>query len=104
MPNIVNISSHPLRVLEEIRQAANDLSSVRFSENINDLSLARRAPMSAVWACLEQGQIDRQHTHREPNGMYAKLFCDFAGSKITVDIMLDNTKVLHVLFAEAEEY
>ena len=102
--NVASIANHPTRILERIRTAARNLSSVDFSENINDLTLARKAPMSSVWACLESGGINKDHIHHELQGVFAKLEHDFAGTLVTVDVLLQNNGTLYVLFAEAEEY
>ncbi len=60
--------------------------------------------MSAIWKCLEEGDILEEHIHHEPTGIYAKLYEAVAGVGITLDVLLENnTQRLLVLWAEEHE-
>lgn len=98
------ISNHPKNVIQRVRNCAANLESVDFSENLNDLCQARKVSMSAIWKCLEEGEIVKAHLKFQENGTYMKLQEFVAGVRITIDILMeDGDQRLVVLWADEEE-
>lgn len=97
------LDHHPKRVISQIRDLALDLSKVDYSRNINELTQARKVSMSAIWRCLEDGELIISDVHHEENGTYAKLRDVIAGVQIELDVLMENGRLLILWAEEIEE-
>lgn len=104
MSNVTNIGSHPRWIEAQIRELGRQLQKVSYSMNINDLVSAREVSMRAIWDCIEEGEVVREHIHHEANGVYAKLRCHTGGDLVELDVLLPSGEDrLEVLYATAHE-
>lgn len=104
MSNVLPLNHHPKRVQEQVRAYAADLGKVVFSQNINDLALARTISMRDVWACLEEGLVVEKYLTFGPEGTYCKLMCHTGGETVYLDVCFPPDKdYIEVLYATNEE-
>ncbi len=60
--------------------------------------------MRAIWHVLEDGEIVDEHTSRNDNGLYLKMYDVVAGIHIYVDLVVEpGEQRIVVLWAEEEE-
>lgn len=105
MANVMDLSRHPRRVLDQIRRfATQDVNNIEYRCDINAILKGESVFMAEIWECLEHGDVMEEHLHFEESGTYAKLVCHTSDASIFVDIhMLKTESKLRVLYATKEE-